>query len=488
MMSTNNYTEIINRPKWFMGLPEYEIRAPKTEVNYKASFYTHVFPYRSSVHSPQGDSEQYILFNAFNQSTYLIDKSLVAAVEEVLQKHTFDYRTIDPALFQLLYHGRFIIPARFDEKKLMRDRIQQGRSRKDLLYLTIAPTMGCNFNCTYCIEDDSFRKDFTVMFPEVEDRIVELVKNHIDRDGIKRVSIAWFGGEPLLEIGTMDRIMQRVQTICKAHNVKFDCNVTTNGYLLNEKAVDILAQYNPDFIKVSLDGPAAVHDTRRVLLNKKPTYGKILKNIIQAAEKLRIWVRVNVDRANCDSVIALLDDLQAHMKVNSRISIYLGIVEDHEFMTGKLKSHLGRAEFAEIDKKITIEAVKRKLAKWHLPSMIGNFCGADLELGSMIGPRGELYACWAEFGNPEKVIGYLGDGKLVNEDHLKQYTEFDVTTHEKCASCKVMPLCTGGCSRERLFHKEPQCGVYKFNLEDRISEYVSELEKLYKAEKVADDS
>jgi len=29
--------------------------------------------------------------------------------------------------------------------------------------------------------------------------------------------------------------------------------------------------------------------------------------------------------------------------------------------------------------------------------------------------------------------------------------------------------------------------VYKFNLEDRISEYVSELEKLYKAEKVAVD-
>jgi uncharacterized protein len=282
----------------------------------------------------------------------------------------------------------------------------------------------------------------------------------------------------LLQIAIIDRIMQRVQHMCAAHSVKFDCNITTNGYLLNEKAVDILARYNPEFIKVSLDGPAAVHDTRRVLLNKKPTYDKILKNVIRAAEKLRIWVRVNVDRANCDSVIALLDDLQAHMTVNSRISVYLGIVEDHEFMTGRLKSHLDRAEFAAIDKKITIEAVKRKLAKWHLPSMIGSFCGADMELGYMIGPRGEMYACWAEFGNPQKVIGYLGAGKLTNEAHLKLYTAFDVTTHEKCAGCKVMPLCTGGCSRERLFHNEPQCGVYKFNLEERISEYVSELGKV----------
>ena len=64
--------------------------------------------------------------------------------------------------------------------------------RYNRILLYICPTMNCNFSCSYCFEVGSKRK--INMTEDVEDAIVRfLVKNKE-----KKISIIWFGGEPLL--------------------------------------------------------------------------------------------------------------------------------------------------------------------------------------------------------------------------------------------------------------------------------------------------
>lgn len=59
------------------------------------------------------------------------------------------------------------------------------------IYLTIAPTMKCNFACHYCFEEGN--KNLSIMDEDVENAIVEYL--HINRD--KKIAINWFGGEPV---------------------------------------------------------------------------------------------------------------------------------------------------------------------------------------------------------------------------------------------------------------------------------------------------
>ena len=46
----------------------------------------------------------------------------------------------------------YLLPAEVDEKFLIKTNMMQGRYNKNLLSLTIAPTMACNFRCLYCFE------------------------------------------------------------------------------------------------------------------------------------------------------------------------------------------------------------------------------------------------------------------------------------------------------------------------------------------------
>lgn len=88
--------------------------------------------------------------------------------------------------------------------------------------LTIATTTGCNFKCPYCYEEGV--KSIN-MSQDVEDAIVkyiETVKKPID--------ITWYGGEPLINWATIQRLTQKISEIKPKEMVKYA--FVTNGYSL----------------------------------------------------------------------------------------------------------------------------------------------------------------------------------------------------------------------------------------------------------------
>ena len=95
------------------------------------------------------------------------------------------------------------------------------------LSLIILPTEKCNFRCTYCYEDFSIGR----MQAPVISGIKELLKNRIK--DIDRLSISWFGGEPLLAKSVVLDIGTFAYELSAAYGVNFRAGFTTNGFLLN---------------------------------------------------------------------------------------------------------------------------------------------------------------------------------------------------------------------------------------------------------------
>lgn len=58
----------------------------------------------------------------------------------------------DEELVKDLKRGQFLIDDDIDELELLRFRILSSRFDNRNLYMTITPTMNCNFNCIYCYE------------------------------------------------------------------------------------------------------------------------------------------------------------------------------------------------------------------------------------------------------------------------------------------------------------------------------------------------
>lgn len=121
------------------------------------------------------------------------------------------------------------------------------------------PTSGCNLNCTYCYVPN--RRDYTRMNERtLEAAIVRVLESDLVRD---EVEFIWHAGEPLLA-GLP--FYQRATELIERHNTRSlavkNC-VQTNGVLLDDRWCGFFAEKR-FIVGLSLDGPAFLHDGRRV--------------------------------------------------------------------------------------------------------------------------------------------------------------------------------------------------------------------------------
>ena len=88
-----------------------------------------------------------------------------------------------------------------------------------------------------------------------------------------------------------------------------------------------LKEQNVTHAQVTVDGPPDIHNKRRCLPDGSDTFFKILKNISEASDFIRISIRVNIDKTNltrADEILEYLDQFGMQRKV----SLYLAAVDD----------------------------------------------------------------------------------------------------------------------------------------------------------------
>jgi len=140
----------------------------------------------------------------------------------------------------------------------------------------------CNLACGYCYffeqNDDSYLSAPPFMSSEIIRAAAHFLGNGARDVGIRTISIALHGGEPLM-LGK-----KRFVECCKAFRegiepyATLNLIVQTNGVLLDREWVELLASVRCR-IGVSIDGPQRIHDTARPDKSGKGSYKRVVNAI-----------------------------------------------------------------------------------------------------------------------------------------------------------------------------------------------------------------
>lgn len=347
--------------------------------------------------------------------------------------------------YDFLIKARILVDNQEDDLNVYLADVLKNRYNSSDMALTILPTRGCNFGCIYCYEQD---RPNVLMNEQSEKAIVKFVCSN---SNLKRLSVVWYGGEPLLNFDSMVRLTKMFKQL----NIEYSAKIVSNGYLLTKEKADLMKDLAIRNIQITFDGSEEIHNQRRFLLGGQPTYRKIMDNLkylLSINKEITIDIRTNIDRRNKDDYNKFYQDFKSEIN-DKRVTMYPGFVSDllsSECVSPEFNISEGgyKAQFIlDIFDKYGIEI------KSFLPKYRRHSCVASKYFAFVIGPEGELYKCWRMVGNQKEAIGNVNDGSFDMVKFSKYLIGADYTLDSKCLQCEFITLCGGGCPLVRMRNK-----------------------------------
>ena len=400
-----------------------------------------------------------LAYSSKNNSFLELSEDLYNFLDEKVKNNTIEIQNQLPEYIQIkLEQEGFICSESEDDDFVIKSQFitQSVQHNKSKLNLVIVPTLSCNFNCPYCFEKD---KRASKMTNQTVDNLISFIKGFGDA---KSLTLTWYGGEPLLAIPVIEKILNRITTEVSAKILKH--SIITNGYLFDNKAIELFKKYPLDSIQITLDGIKDRHNSLRALKsNNAPTYDNILNNIDNIVNKLpntELHIRVNIDKNNANDFFQIHNDIQGKY-AGKNIIVYPGIIRlENEDMTNIVEPAFGRWETANM----LYDLYSKGILKGDIyPTLrIAKTCCASCVSSYIIGPMGEIYKCWNDVSDKSKIIGYIDRPEIVNKTLYYRYHQGCAWYNDPiCKKCFFMPICNGKCAwynERNLYHNG------KFNL------------------------
>ncbi len=336
-----------------------------------------------------------------------------------------------------------------NDKNELQEVIELGKQieNNDEYYkLIINPTMGCNFSCWYCYESHIVGSK---MSKSNVDKIIKFIDNILlEKPNLKTFDLAFFGGEPLMYYSKVTRpIIDYYRTKYEIHkNINFEISFTSNGYLLSDIILNHLIEKNDyKHFQITLDGNREEHNQVRVAQKEEGSYDVIIESIRRLLENgLEVVLRVNYTALTAYSVGDILSDISHFTDANKR-----------NFSIDFHRVWQDKEEVADIDE--FIDSIKESFENSNFRvvrnDIVENFkkpCYADKENEVVINFNGDIYKCTARDFSKENSYGFIDDnGKLNWNDKIEIWKKLKIQS-KACQSCRILPLCGGGCHQINL--------------------------------------
>lgn len=315
----------------------------------------------------------------------------------------------------------------------------------------------CNLRCEYCFAaQGDFGHGRKLMPFEVGKAAIDfLIKHSANRHNLE---LDFFGGEPLMNLNVVKKVVEYARSIEKEHNKNFRFTMTTNGILLDDDSIDFINREMSNVV-LSLDGRKEVNDRLRPTVNKKGSYDIIVpkyqKLVAERGDK-EYYVRGTFTKYNLD----FTDDVMHLNELGfDQISVE-PVVTDPELPYALTESDLPAiAEEYEKLSKILIERKKNGTSFNFFHFMIdldqgpcaikrlrGCSCGNEYVA---VTPEGDIYPCHQFVGMDEWKMGSVLDDSI---DHKmkKMFSKANIYSKEECANCWAKFYCSGGCNANNM--------------------------------------
>jgi uncharacterized protein len=424
-----------------------------------------------NVRVPLAESGDVFLMNTFTDAQLIVSRDVVDLLDRVAPGYRPLGDAEHAALEQLTAHG-FVVSDRETERQALEAFFREFRESSDTLKVTVLTTLQCNFACDYCIQGDhgDYNKHAARMTLDTAARVAAWTEARVEALRPSRLVLTFFGGEPLLNLPVMDYLAERLHAFCAGRGVTFVIHIITNGLLLTRELVERLNPLGLSGIKITLDGDRDTHNRMRPLRGGQGTFDRIIANIRQVADIVKIAIGGNFDVETADSYPALLDFLheQEFASHLSRVTFKPVIREtqiskkgiipltavggEGKPLNGACMTSAGTGVNRVCD---TCNFVDEKMAFLRDETKKRGFstvdgvhmgpCEIHKDHSHTIGPDGSLFACPGFAGEALQSIGHI-DGRQegYRSQALRNFER--LSAWKACNDCAFIPVCAGGCT------------------------------------------
>jgi uncharacterized protein len=351
---------------------------------------------------------------------------------------------------KMIEYGMIIEGSRNEISELQKERTKILQST-DVIMMTIVLTSMCNLRCSYCFEEGIDRRESNHGIVESTIRFLE------SRPIPKMLDIRWFGGEPLINIKALRQIYEYVLKYVEKNRIAYSSELVTNGTLLDNDNVTLLANMGINSIQVSIDGTRDIHDKFRPYKNGKGTYIDIVEGLNRLVS---IWsgniiIRINVSKSNYEYIPRAVD-LLCQMPFASQATFSF----DYMMPNGQsdTSDYFSEVEFSVAQIDLIQYAQSRSLSTIPLfpKSRKAMFCLAEANYYGIIQAGLEVVKCDFDIGKQTFSLLKPIEGNI---EHMVNQKGI------KCVSCQLLPICMGGCK------KKGTCPIFFHTIDDRLKLY-----------------
>ena len=349
-------------------------------------------------------------------------------------------------------------------------------------HMMLNVAQACNLACTYCYGGEGEYGNCSLMTVENARAAVDWLMVH--SEGLKRIWISFFGGEPLLNLPVMKAVVAYARAEGSKQGKEVNFTVTTNGTLLTEEIVLYLKD-NRVGLHISYDGE--LQDRQRPFKDGRGSAEIVLQALKMAARHYRS--RLNVTATVADGPIDFkgwrdqmreLNCTRVHIRRASPLltdcrggwcgeSTNPGAKALSEELMREFGGDIEDQVRENLDlirqrQEVVSNEFRRMLSLLLFRGKLTHYCGVGRGLVACA-TNGDLYPCHRFNGIPEFCMGSLADFEMQSRD---RYEELTVDGIPACRECWARYLCGGGCLYDRLNNagktirpQEAACTLYR---------------------------
>lgn len=395
-------------------------------------------------------------------STYFDDDAKI--VKKILEGNFTE--NIKSELVSPLYDKGFII----DDNKDEFDEVIKKRNKylnDNGLFIMILPTEQCNFRCVYCYE--KFKN------PKMEEETINNIKKFVAEKLLKsnKLTVAWFGGEPMLTMDIIDDLSQYFLNLCREQRKPYFSMMTTNGSLLTPENWLRLKRDHITGYQITIDGMKETHDKQRVGVNGEATWDKIISNLRFFRDYIRtksvnIAIRTNITKeiyVNCNEY---LDFVKKEFGNDKRFHFFFHLAQDWGNLDGKKikDSFCGENEFFDVLEMASVKKIQLNIHEYFIQPG-ARICFSAKKNSYLFTSEGSVRKCSEHLYEQFNYLYNINLYDKMDEDNVRFWNCISRELPDECTTCKKLPLCYG-----------LVCPAYQGNIKDTCGYDLKDMEKV----------
>lgn len=381
-------------------------------------------------------------YNALTGFYFRLSINVSKKLQSLLHSRDVNSLRVFPSLLEKLIECGFIIEDEVNELDIIRSKHNKAVNNKQY-FLVILPTLNCNYNCWYCIQEHIP----TIMQSNVMEAVCNHISYMINEEHIESLHLDWFGGEPFMYF---ERIIKPISEyaikLCLDKDIPFINSATTNGYFINNKISAQLSELKFSQFQITLDGERKFHDKVKYTKGCASAFDYVLRNINQLLNdnpSIRVFLRINYTHDTLTKNIVNEVSSKIELKNRERIIITPKKVWQEKSDKGFVSTLVEILDLFEIN---GFKVSRRDVSYTFLP------CYVNQQYYNSISYNGNVIKCTAcDDLYSDSPYGKLQpDGTIAWVDHYNDKCIVPTFETEQCLKCKKLPTCMGPCPRDYM--------------------------------------